>query len=64
VSIFRTVANVSIVSGQIANMSLVIGQIRRTGAANADAMVESRKFRSKPQAELSTSRSGNVLNRH
>jgi len=40
VSIFRTIANVSIVSGQIANMSLVIGQIRRTGAANADAMVE------------------------
>lgn len=30
----------SIVSGQIANMSLVIGQIRRTEAANADAMVE------------------------
>lgn len=39
-TIFRTIANMSIVSGQIANMSLVVGQIRRTEAANADAMVE------------------------
>lgn len=36
-TIFRTM---SIVSGQIAIMSLVIRQIRRTEAANADAMVE------------------------